>query len=162
MSQTTSFATPQMFVIKPNMFLFHMPPKILNICISPSAVRNLTSIKKSWSKTMFVPSVVQSFVNILRNILTWLNLAVKYLASSIHNHVTLTRQNPRITTKVIWKLKYFLKKKHKSTIEVTLNDFSLSSRCSCYLPFALVRSVNGFFRTACWKTRKIWRKYQCT
>ena len=71
MSQTNSFVTPQ---IKPNMFLFHMPLKTLNICVFPSAVRNLTSIKKSRSKTMFVPSVVQSLVKILRNILTWLNL----------------------------------------------------------------------------------------
>ena len=85
MSQTTSFVTPQMFVVKPNMFLFHMPPKTLNICISPSAVRNLTSMKKPWSKTMFVPSVIQSFVKTLRNIVTWLNLAMKYLASLIHS-----------------------------------------------------------------------------
>ena len=77
MTQTTSFVTPQMFVVKPIMFRFHVPPKTLNICIPPSAVRNLTSIKKPWSKTMFVPSVVQIFFKILRNILTWLDLAVK-------------------------------------------------------------------------------------
>ena len=131
MSQTNSFVTPQIFVVKPNMFLFHIPPKTLNGCMSPSAVRYLTSIKKSWSKTMFVPSVVQSFVKILRNILTWLNLAVKYLASLIHSHVKLTQHNPRITTKGIWKLKSFLKRKHESIFRLPWTITLLSSFCSC-------------------------------
>ena len=66
--QTTFFILPQMFFMKPMIFLLR-PSKTWSICIFPGTVRYWTSLSKSRTETIFIPSVGQLLLNVWEKIL---------------------------------------------------------------------------------------------